>query len=431
MTNSLNLRLFLLTRLVPLCILVSCSICRSAEPATAALEPGSLAKRKAVLEQLQQRLPPVPAFNEFLTRSGELPPDFDLLPSQFFLPDPLSWVELGRRQQATLANWPERRQQLADLMEKWVLGTAPPPPGNVTAEILEKSAVDGYEVWNVRLTFGPDHAAKLGVKLYLPKNRTPSGIFLCDSERYRAWAGKAMEQGNFGFAVHNARDGRGDESLQYDELFGKRDWSSLRRRGWSASRVVDWLITLPFVDPKQIYIGGHSRSGKVALTAAAFDERFAGVISSSSGTAGSIPYRFSDQNYSGASVERMTRQNPDWINLRTRFFAGNEDKLPVDSHFLYALIAPRPLLTSTATEDAVENTWAVEQVHQSIQPVYDMCGQGANLVVRYRPGGHTITGTDTFAAYSDFLLNARSGVQPLTALFPYKPLHPWSYEDWA
>lgn len=404
---------------------------RSAAEINRALEPGSIAKRQLILEKLQQRLPPSPAFSEFLKRSGELPPDFDLMPSQFFLPDPMSWVEEGRGQRATLANWPVRRQQVADMMEKWVLGTAPPPPGNVAAEILEKTTVDGYDVWNVRLTFGPNHAARLGVKLYLPKNRTPSGIFLCDSERYRSWARKAMETGDFGFAVHNARDGRGDESLQYSELFGKLDWSALRRRGWSASRVVDWLITLPFVDPKQIYIGGHSRSGKVALTAAAFDQRFAGVISSSSGTAGSIPYRFADQNYSGPSVERMTRQNPDWINLRARFFAGNEDKLPVDSHFLYALIAPRPLITSTATEDAVENTWAVEQVHQSILPIYDMFDRSSNLVVRYRPGGHTITGTDTFDAYSDFLLNARSGAQPLSAVFPFKPLHPWNYQAWA
>ncbi len=431
MMNSLKLRLLLLTKSVLLCILASFSICRSAEPAKADLEPGSLAKRKAILERLQQRLPPVAAFTDFLARSGELPPDFDLMPSQFFLPDPMSWVELGQVRHATLANWPERRLQLAEMMERWVLGAAPPPPDNVAAEILEKTVVDGYEVWNVRLTFGPNHAAKLGVKLYLPKNRTPSGIFLCDSERYRSWARKAMGQGNFGFAVHNARDGRGDESLQYAELFGKLDWSALRRRGWSASRVVDWLITLPFVDPKQIYIGGHSRSGKVALTAAAFDTRFAGVISSSSGTAGSIPYRFADQNYSGPSVERMTRQNPDWINLRARFFAGNEDKLPVDSHFLYALIAPRPLITSTAMEDAVENTWAVEQVHQAIEPIYKLFGQGSNLVVRYRPGGHTIFGTDTFDAYSDFLLNARSGAQPLSELFPYKPLHPWDYQAWA
>lgn len=420
-----------LTTAALLWLLACSSTCLSAEPAASGLEPGSVAKRQAILDRLLQRLPSSPKFNDFLKHSGELPPDFDLMPSQFFLPDPMSWVEQGRARHATPDNWPERRRQMAEMMERWVLGYAPPAPGNVAAEILEKTSVDGYEVWNVRLTFGPDHAARLGVKLYLPKNRTPSGIFLCDSERYHPWAKKAMEDGSFGFAVHGARDGMGDESLKYHELFGKFDWSALRRRAWSASRVVDWLVTLPFVDPGQIYVGGHSRSGKMALTTAAFDERIAGVISSSSGTAGSIPYRFCDQNYSGSSLERMSRQFPDWINPRARFFAGNEDKLPVDSHFLYALIAPRPLITSTATEDGVENTWAVEQVHQTIEPIYEIFGKASNLVVRYRPGGHAITGTDTFVAYSNFLLTARSGAKPLSAVFPYKPLHPWDYQAWA
>ena len=215
--------------------LTASSVGLSAEQANPGLEPGSLAKRTLILERLQQRLPPITpsdAFNTFLKRTGELPPDFDKLPSQFFLPDPLSWVELGRARHATLENWPERRRQMAEQLERWVLGFAPPPPGNVAAEVLEKTTVDGYEMWNVRLTFGPNHAARLGVKLYLPKNRTPSGIFLCDSERYRSWAKKAMEEGNFGFAVHGAGellsdavlghpDGAGDEFDVLASHFGR------------------------------------------------------------------------------------------------------------------------------------------------------------------------------------------------------------------
>jgi len=415
------------------CILAFSTICRAAENANAGPEPGSLQKREMILKGLQRRLPPVvknDAFNGFLKRTGELPPDLDLMPSQFFLPDPMSWFELGQARHATVANWPERRRQLADLTEKWLLGTAPPPPGNVVAEILDKTTVDGREIWNVRLSFGPNHAAKLGVKLYLPKNRTPSGIFVCDSERYLPWVKKAMEQG-FGAAVHNARDSN-DESLQYNELFGPPDWSAFRRRGWSASRVLDWLVTLPFVDPKQVYIGGHSRSAKAAIAAVAFDQRFAGIIASSPGSGGgSTPYRYCDQSYSGESLEQLTRQFPDWVHMRVRFFAANEDKLPADSHFLYALIAPRPIMMSTATEDIVESTWTVEQVHQIIKPIYDMFGLASNQVLRYRPGEHTILGNETPTAFSDFLLAAQSGAQPLTRLFPYKPLHPWDYQAWA
>lgn len=417
---------------VVVCVIGVSSVCRSADNAPPAPEAGSLAKRKLILEDLQRRLKPVVKgdfFNDFLKREGELPPDFDLMPSQFFLPDPLTWVEQGQARRATLATWPQRRQQIAELTEHWLLGTAPPPPGNVTAEILNKTTVDGQEIWNVRLSFGPNQAAKLGVKLYLPKDKTPSGIFLCDSERYQSWAKKAME-GGFGFAVHRASDGR-DESLAYHDLFGNSDWSAFRRRGWSASRVLDWLITLPFVDPAQVYIGGHSRSGKVAMTAAAFDQRFAGVIASSPGSGGSVPYRYCDGYYSGESLEHLTRRFPDWVHQRARLFCGNEDKLPADSHFLYALIAPRPILMSTATEDTVESSWTVEQVYQTIKPVYDLHVRGTNQVLRYRPGGHTIMGEETPTAFSNFLLAARKGSPPLTEVIPYRPLHPWDYAAWA
>ena len=417
---------------IVVCLIGLLSVCRAADNAPPAPEAGSLAKRKLILENLQRRLPPVAkgdAFNDFLRREGELPPDFDLMPSQFFLPDPMTWIEQGQARRATLENWPQRRQQLAELTEQWLLGKAPPPPGNVTAEILNKATVDGHEVWNVQLTFGPNHAAKLGVKLYLPKNKTPSGIFLCDSERYRSWAKKAMDEG-FGFAVHGASDSR-DDSRAYQDLFGDYDWSSFRRRGWSASRVLDWLITLPFVDPKQVYIGGHSRSGKSAMAAAAFDPRFAGLIGSSPGSGGSVPYRYFDEYYPGQSVENLTTRFPDWVHQRARLFSGNEDKLPADSHFLYALIAPRPVLMSTATEDGVESSWTMEQVYQTIKPVYDLHGWGTNLVLRYRSGGHTIMGNETPTAYSDFLLAAQSGSRPLTEVFPYRPLHPWDYAAWA
>ena len=408
------------------------SVCSAADDAPPAPEAGSLAKRKLILENLQRRLLPVTkgdAFNDFLKRERELPPDFDAMPSQFFLPDPMSWVEQGQARRATLASWPQRRQQIAELTEHWLLGTAPPPPGNVTAEILNKTTVDGQEIWNVRLSFGPMQAAKLGVKLYVPKNKTPSGIFVCDSERYQSWVKKAMD-GGFGFAVHSASDGR-DQSLAYHDLFGDYDWSAFRRRGWSASRVLDWLIMLPFVDPKQIYVGGHSRSGKVAMTAAAFDQRFAGVIASSPGSGGSVPYRYCDGYYSGESLEHLTRRFPDWVHQRARLFCGNEDKLPADSHFLYALIAPRPILMSTATEDSVESSWTVEQVYRTIKPVYDLHGLGTNQVLRYRPGGHTITGGETPTAFSNFLLAAQKGSPPLTEVIPYRPLHPWDYAAWA
>jgi hypothetical protein len=106
-----------LTSAIALCVIGLSSVSRAADNVPPAPEVGSLAKRKQILEKLQQRLLPVTkgdAFNDFLKREGELPPDFDLMPSQFFLPDPLTWVEQGQARRATLAAGTRLRQpQLA------------------------------------------------------------------------------------------------------------------------------------------------------------------------------------------------------------------------------------------------------------------------------------------------------------------------------
>jgi len=113
---------------------------------------------------------------------------------------------------------------------------------------------------------------------------------------------------------------------------------------------------LDFVAADQIYIGGHSRSAKQSLACAAFDERIAGVIASSPGSGGSLDFRFCDQYYFGESAERLTTVFPLWVSPKVRFFACRENKLPADMHFVYALIAPRPVLMSTAINDSVEST---------------------------------------------------------------------------
>jgi hypothetical protein len=120
------------------------------------------------------------------------------------------------------------------------------------------------------------------------------------------------------------------------------DWGTLRAWAWGASRALDYFETDRSVDAKQVGIEGHSRYGKTALVAMAYDSRFAIAYISSSGAGGAELYRrnFGEQigNLAGAGEYH-------WFDGNFIKYAGplTPNDLPVDSHELIAMCAPRPV----------------------------------------------------------------------------------------
>ncbi len=140
-------------------------------------------KQRAELQQLKQLLPPSPAFDRWLDKFGCLPPDFDALPSVPYPQDIMTLVRNGKAERVTAQTWPERRKELLALSEEWLLGHAPPPPGNVRAVIEQKHKGETFETWRVRLEFGPDHAAQLHCWLWIPDTlaHKPAPVFMSDN----------------------------------------------------------------------------------------------------------------------------------------------------------------------------------------------------------------------------------------------------------
>ena len=133
------------------------------------------------------------------------------------------------------------------------------------------------------------------------------------------------------------------------------DWGALRAWAWGASRAVDYFETDKSVDAKQVGIEGLSRYGKAALVAMAYDTCFAIGFIGSSGAGGAKILRrtFGEQVENLASTAEYH-----WMAGNFLKYAGplTPSDLPVDSHELIALCAPRPVFISSGSQQ-VEGGW--------------------------------------------------------------------------
>ena len=328
-------------------------------------------------------------WEDWVRRVGELPPDFEAMPSIPDLPDPLERV-------STPAQWAQKRKWIREQFEQWIFGHMPPAPNNLRAVVTGTHSENGVTVREVRLEFGPGHKATLRVQLLIPPGKGPFPVFLTDHPRTYPWVATAVRRGYIG-CIYWATDpkyGQPDDSDAYIDIYPEYDFSCLARWAWAAMRAVDYLYTLPEVDQKKIGITGHSRNGKQALLAAAFDERIAAVIPSSGNTAECDPWRYTTDMFVNESLEELSGDPPHWLHPRARFFVGREHKLPVDQNLLLAMVAPRALLMYSAFAETQGNPFGFEQAYRSVKRVYTFLGHQEMANLYLRVGEHPMTAGD-------------------------------------
>ncbi len=128
---------------------------------------------------------------------------------------------------------------------------------------------------------------------------------------------------------------------------GESGWCKIGMWAFAASRVMDYLLTREDVEHTRISVSGWSRLGKTALWCAAQDERFSLAISTESGCSGAALQR----GKGGESIRDITSRFPYWFCRKYASFAGCEEQLPFDQHFLLALISPRTVFVGSAEKD--------------------------------------------------------------------------------
>ena len=120
------------------------------------------------------------------------------------------------------------------------------------------------------------------------------------------------------------------------------DWGALRAWAWGASRALDYFETDKAVNAKEVGIEGHSRYGKATIVTMAYDPRFAIAYVSSSGEGGVKLHRHNI----GEILENVADVDEyHWMAGNFMKYAGplQWGDLPVDSHELVAMCAPRPV----------------------------------------------------------------------------------------
>jgi hypothetical protein len=161
------------------------------------------------------------------------------------------------------------------------------------------------------------------------------------------------------------------------------DWGALRAWAWGASRGLDYLETDKSVDAKRAGIEGVSRYGKAALVTMAYDTRFAAGLIASSGEGG---VKLSRRNWGELAENLANAGGYHWMAgnflkysaVESTFGSRNAGDLPVDSHEMLALCAPRPTFISFGVPEKGDAKWLDHQgsfmAAIAAQPVFRLLG---------------------------------------------------------
>lgn len=347
---------------------------------------------------------------------GSLPAKPEDFPTVEKLPDPFLFLDGSRV--ARREDWPRRRAEIKDLILRIQYGQVPDASGPVTRTLVlaQDTRNDGITTLEKQiLAMGPEGRMSAQLDLYFPATaQGPSPVIL--SIGWNAPNIKEINERGYIFAGFGAdqfdksEEGKPTDG-QVQKNFPENDGGTLAAWAWGACRMLDYLQTLPQVDGAKVIITGHSRSGKAALLAGAIDERFAIVNPNGSGCGGAGLYRILGPFSENLSAITDPSRWQEWFHKDFRAFAKKEAHLPFDQHFMRALVAPRPVLSTDGTEDKWANPLGTQLNYLAAQPVFDFLGVPANNALHFRPGDHDHTDAD-FRALLDFADLHFFGKQP-------------------
>ena len=352
----------------------------------------------------------------------------------------------------TPRQWPPRRAEILEQFEREIYGRIPKNVPKVSWEIVETTKDQSSEIPTITKTLVgrvnnsafPEIAVSIHASFTVPANvSAPVPIMIAFDGRFRRnfnrgrnatgvpWTQQAIAKGwGYGFIDPGSIQPDNGAKLRSGiigltnrgEPRKPDDWGALRAWQWGVSRLVDYFESNhdSKVDATKVGIEGVSRFGKAALVTEAFDERVAVGLIASSGTGGAKLYR----HIYGETVENLAGGEFYWMAGNFMKYAAAESKtgpkttgdLPVDSHELIAVCAPRPCFISYGTVEHGDPKWVDARgsfmAGVLASPVYELFGKngfdtsgnylsepmppvgqliGGELAWRQHDGGHEVT----------------------------------------
>jgi endo-1,4-beta-xylanase len=332
------------------------------------------------------------------------------LPAIKELPNPFTFSDGSPVR--TGEDWARRRAELKDLFQDYMYGHLPPKPKTMTInrgdKVMDKenqvvlqdlelnlAQDDKTLTMHVQVALPPDAKAPVPVVVQSGFGRRGAA----SGQRFTLFTkhSYAVAECSFNEVAMDNKDRTRTAGVY--RLFGdKIDCGALMAWAWGVSRVIDALETVDTIDAKKVVVTGHSRYGKAALLAGAFDERIALTVPSHSGCAGCSPYRFIYGR--NEQLHNIVGAFPHWFRPDFNQFVGKVERLPVDQHLLIALVAPRALLATEGTQDTWINPQGSQLTHRAAKKVYDFLKAGDKISIRFRPVGHVPSNEDLLA-YAD------------------------------
>lgn len=264
------------------------------------------------------------------------------------------WAD-GHGSVQNLDEWTLRREEIAQSIQKYEIGTIPSVGQNqisakmsgdtlfVTVTVGENSLTLWSEIQYPEVGQAP-YALMIGSSM----NALPNDIFVSRPIARMNYHERQVN-GYSQFRGDTCRTNYGFVKL-YPELIDNGAYSEW---AWGFQRIIDGLEILgpevTKIDTKHIGVTGCSYAGKMALFCGAFDPRVCLTIAQEPGGGGAAAWRVSHtlSNTPGHDpVEDLDRTDYHWFleSMRDQFHGDSVYLLPHDHHSLCALVCPRAFL---------------------------------------------------------------------------------------